>query len=63
MLGIGWAKSVGRIGTVVAPILIGFALTNGVAETTVMSLFAVPAIVAALTLVVIAVTSHRPQSA
>jgi MFS family permease len=62
-LGIGWAKSVGRIGTVVAPILIGFALTNGIAETTVMSLFAVPAIVAMLTLVVIATNGRRQVSA
>ena len=62
-LGIAWAKSVGRIGTVVAPILIGFALSNGIAETTVMSLFAVPALVAALSLVVIAFTSHRRQPA
>ena len=53
-VGIGWAKSVGRIGTVIAPILIGIGLTAGMAETTVMSLFAVPALVAAGTLAVIA---------
>jgi MFS family permease len=51
--GIGWAKSVGRLGTVLAPILIGAALTAGIRETTVMSLFAVPAILAALCLLVI----------
>jgi hypothetical protein len=44
---------------VVAPALIGFALSNGIAETTVMSLFAIPAVVATLTLVVIASTGHR----
>lgn len=51
--GIGWAKSVGRLGTVIAPILIGAALTAGIRETTVMSLFAVPAVLAALSLLVI----------
>jgi len=51
-LGIGWAKSVGRIGTVVAPVLIGFGLSNGIREATVMSLFAVPAVVATIALVI-----------
>ena len=54
--GIGWAKSVGRLGTVIAPILIGWALAAGVPGPSVMSLFAIPAIVAALTLVAISVT-------
>ena len=49
-VGIGWAKSVGRIGTVIAPVLIGIGLSAGIAETTVMSLFALPALVAAGTL-------------
>lgn len=53
-VGIGWAKSVGRIGTVIAPVLIGIGLSAGIAETTVMSLFALPALVAAGSLVVIA---------
>ncbi|HWL62634.1 MAG TPA: MFS transporter [Steroidobacteraceae bacterium] len=56
--GIGWAKSVGRIGTVIAPILIGFALAAGAPETRVMSLFAVPAILAGGTLAIIAMTSN-----
>lgn len=50
--GIGWAKSVGRIGTVMAPVLIGSALTLGMAGTTVMSLFAVPAALSVLCLLV-----------
>ncbi len=45
-IGIGWAKSVGRVGTVIAPVLIGFALIYGIEETTVMSLFAIPAVLA-----------------
>jgi MFS family permease len=51
--GIGWAKTMGRTGTLIAPILIGTALTAGIQETTVMSLFALPAIVAVLSLLVI----------
>jgi MFS family permease len=58
-VGIGWAKSVGRIGTVIAPILIGIGLSAGMAETTVMSLFAVPALFAVLSLAVIAMTAPR----
>ena len=53
--GIGWAKSIGRIGTLVAPVLIGSALTLGMAETSIMSLFAVPAALAAVFLAVIAI--------
>lgn len=48
--GIGWAKSIGRIGTVAAPILIGFQLEAGIAETTILASFAVPAAVAAIAL-------------
>ena len=58
-IGIGWTKSVGRVGTLVAPVLIGFALSNGIPETTVMSLFAVPAALAVLALAVIAWATRR----
>jgi MFS transporter, AAHS family, 4-hydroxybenzoate transporter len=54
--GIGWAKSVGRLGTVVAPVLIGFALAAGMSSTFVMSLFAIPAVLAGMALVVISRT-------
>lgn len=54
--GIGWAKSVGRLGTVIAPIVIGFALAAGMSSTIVMSLFAVPAVLAIIALGVIART-------
>jgi MFS transporter, AAHS family, 4-hydroxybenzoate transporter len=53
-IGIGWAKSIGRVGTVIAPVLIGLGLSAGIGETTVMSLFALPAIVAVVSLAVIA---------
>lgn len=58
-VGIGWAKSIGRLGTLVAPILIGAGLSAGMAGTTIMSLFAVPASLAVLSLGVIAVCSRR----
>jgi AAHS family 4-hydroxybenzoate transporter-like MFS transporter len=53
-LGIGVTKAVGRIGTVVAPILIGIGLSAGVREQTITSLFAIPAATAVLALLVIA---------
>jgi MFS transporter, AAHS family, 4-hydroxybenzoate transporter len=55
--GIGWAKSVGRLGTVIAPVLIGMALSAGAPGTSVVSLFAIPAVVAALALVAISFTA------
>jgi len=55
-LGIGMTKSIGRVGTVIAPVLIGFGLDAGMQQTTVMSLFAAPAILAAVALLVIAAT-------
>jgi MFS family permease len=54
-LGIGWAKSAGRFGTLVAPVLIGAGLSAGVTGTTVMSLFALPALLSVILLIVIAV--------
>jgi MFS transporter, AAHS family, 4-hydroxybenzoate transporter len=61
-IGIGWAKSIGRIGTLVAPVLIGAGLSVGIAETSIMSLFAAPAALSALSLLVIAgfVARSRP---
>jgi AAHS family 4-hydroxybenzoate transporter-like MFS transporter len=52
--GIGWAKSVGRIGTVAAPIMIGFQLEAGLPEPTILASFAAPALLAGFALIVIA---------
>jgi MFS family permease len=52
--GIGWAKSVGRIGTVAAPVLIGTQLKAGLSEAAVLASFAIPALSAAFALIVIA---------
>jgi len=52
-LGIGVTKSVGRVGTVIAPVLIGIGLTAGVREQTIMGLFAIPAAIAALAVLVV----------
>lgn len=61
--GIGWSKSVGRVGTLVAPVLIGSALTLGIEETSIMSLFCVPAAVSVASLTVIAFTQRRRDPA
>ena len=45
-VGAGWAKSAGRIGTVLAPVLVGWALTRGVREQDVLLAFAAPAVLA-----------------
>ncbi len=58
-VGIGWTKTVGRIGTILAPILIGLALSAGVAETTVMSLSLAPILLAIIALAVIAAVQSR----
>jgi MFS family permease len=60
-VGIGWTKSVGRIGTLVAPVIIGAGLSAGIAETTIMSLFAVPALLSVVSLVVIALYAGRAK--
>ncbi len=52
-LGIGWAKSVGRLGTILPPIAIGYALAAGMTAQTIVSLFAVPAALIVVALVLI----------
>ena len=59
--GIGWTKSVGRIGTLVTPVLIGAELTAGMRETTIMSLFAVPALLSVVSLAMIGWCEARAQ--
>lgn len=52
-VGIGWTKSVSRLGTVLPPIVIGYALAQGIAAESIVAAFAVPAflIMAALMLI------------
>lgn len=52
-LGVGWAKSVGRLGTVLPPIAIGYGLSQGVKAETIVSLFALPAVLVMVALLVI----------
>jgi len=52
-MGIGCTKSVGRVGTVIAPTLIGLGLNAGMAETTMMSVFALPAAVTTVAVLII----------
>ena len=56
--GAGWAKSAGRIGTIMTPILVGVALANGVAERDVLSTFALPSAMAVLALFAINHLKH-----
>jgi MFS family permease len=52
-VGVGFTKSVGRLGTVIAPVMIGIGLTRGVSEETMMSLFALPAVLTTLAVVLL----------
>lgn len=61
--GIGWAKSVGRTGTVAAPMLIGLGLKFGIAETSMLAAFAVPALLSAIALIVFGVSNQRNAAA
>ena len=49
--GLGWAKGVSRLGAIAGPILLGFALTGGMAPGDILRAFAAPEIVAAGSLV------------
>jgi hypothetical protein len=60
--GIGWAKSVGRAGTLLAPVMIGIALQAGMAETAIMSLFAAPALLAVVCLLVLGLAPRASAS-
>jgi MFS family permease len=42
-VGVGWAKSVGRLGTVLPPVAIGYALSRGMQAQIIVSAFAIPA--------------------
>ncbi len=58
-VGVGWTKSVGRLGTVLPPIAIGYGLSHGMQAETIVSLFALPAGLVMLALL----TIRRPRSA
>ncbi|MEO6368827.1 MAG: MFS transporter, partial [Steroidobacteraceae bacterium] len=51
--GVGCAKSAGRLGTVLPPIAIGYGLSQGMKAETIVSLFAVPAVLVTLALLLI----------
>lgn len=52
-LGVGWAKSIGRLGTILPPIAIGHAMSAGMDPQTLVSLFAAPAALIVVALVII----------
>ena len=51
--GVGCAKSAGRLGTVLPPIAVGYGLSQGIKAETIVSLFAVPAVVVMVALLLI----------
>jgi nitrate/nitrite transporter NarK len=53
-VGVGWAKSVGRLGTILPPIAIGYGLAHGMQAEAIVSLFAAPALLIATALVLLA---------
>ena len=52
-VGVGWTKSVSRLGTVIPPIAIGYGMVHGMQAKTIVALFAIPAllVVAAMLLI------------
>jgi MFS transporter, AAHS family, 4-hydroxybenzoate transporter len=52
-VGIGWTKSVSRLGTVLPPVVIGFALSEGIRSETIVAAFAVPAVLIMVALLLI----------
>jgi MFS family permease len=56
-VGIGWTKSVGRLGTIVPPIAIGYGLSQGMRAETIVSLFTLPALLVMVALL----TIRRPE--
>ncbi|MGP3698850.1 MFS transporter [Rhodobacter sp. NSM] len=61
--GLGWASGVGRIGAIVGPTLGGVLLAQGLPLGQNFLLFAIPAVVSTLAMLVFALSSGRPQAA
>ncbi|MEO8307380.1 MAG: MFS transporter [Pseudomonadota bacterium] len=57
-VGVGWAKGIGRLGTILPPVAIGYALAAGVKAETIVSLFAIPAV---LIVAAMLAMRHRPS--
>jgi AAHS family 4-hydroxybenzoate transporter-like MFS transporter len=53
-IGAGWAKSVSRLGAVIPPILVGFALDHGMTQRSIVGLIALLALTATLGMVLLA---------
>jgi AAHS family 4-hydroxybenzoate transporter-like MFS transporter len=49
-VGVGWAKSIGRLGTVLPPIAIGYGMSRGLEAETIVTLSALPAVLVVLAL-------------
>ncbi|MBC2637580.1 MULTISPECIES: MFS transporter [unclassified Rhodococcus (in: high G+C Gram-positive bacteria)] len=53
--GLGWAYGVGRVGSIIGPLVGGFLIAAGLASTTIFSLTIIPTILAAVGIVLLAV--------
>jgi MFS family permease len=58
-VGVGWTKSVGRLGTVLPPVAIGYGLARGMEPAIMVSLFAAPAVLITGALFILG--RHRPS--
>lgn len=61
--GLGWASGVGRIGAIVGPTLGGFLLAKEFPLQQNFLIFAIPAVIAAVAMLVFAVSNARRSSA
>lgn len=62
-VGVGWTKSVSRLGTVLPPFAIGYGLSQGIDAGTVVTLFAVPALLMLATVLLIRKPAPTPGGA
>lgn len=61
--GIGWAYSIGRIGSIIGPSLGGYFLASGIAPLTIFSMTIVPTLIAAVAITVLGIRRSRAPEA
>ncbi|GAA4546664.1 MFS transporter [Pseudonocardia xishanensis] len=59
--GVGWAFGAGRVGSLVAPLVGGLLLTQGVASEVIFRLVAVPTVLGAITVAILVTRVHRAR--
>lgn len=61
-VGVGWTKSVSRLGTVLPPFAIGYGLSHGIDAGTVVTLFAVPALLMLAAVLLVRMRGDQPEA-